>query len=85
MTKTEGDHFTMNTTGNPLTLPTQPPTRSETLNIRLTETEKAAVETLAARQGIAPSQMARHFLLQAVAHYARQMEGEAAAHEQSDR
>lgn len=74
----------MNTTGNPLTLPTHQPTRTESLNIRLTTQEKTAVEALAARQGIPPSQMARHFLLQAVVYYHRQMQEEGAVYEQSD-
>lgn len=71
----------MNNTQNPLTLPTHLPRRSRSLNVRLSDAERQAVDRLAQRQGITASALARHFLLQAVNFYAKQMQGEGAAHE----
>ncbi|MBZ0305955.1 MAG: hypothetical protein K8I82_07805 [Anaerolineae bacterium] len=61
----------MNNSGNPLTLPIKPSTRSHTLNVRLTAQEKADIAALAQRQGVTSSHMARHFLVQAIAYYKR--------------
>lgn len=73
----------MTNNSNPLTLPTREPRRTKSLNMRLSETERAAVDKLAEMQGVTASELARHFLLQAVAYYNRQMQG-GAAHEQSE-
>ncbi|KAB2902372.1 MAG: hypothetical protein F9K27_17110 [Anaerolineae bacterium] len=70
---------------NPLTLPTREPRRTKSLNMRLSETERAAVDKLAEVQGVTSSELARHFLLQAVAYYNRKTQREGgAAHEQSE-
>lgn len=67
----------MNNNRNPLTLPTQAPRRHRTLNMRLSETERAAVIKLAEMQGVTLSALARHFVLQAVAYYQEtRMQGE---------
>jgi hypothetical protein len=54
---------------NPLSLPVRQPARTKALSIRLTPNERAAVDALAARLGVQPSHLARHFLLQAIAFY----------------
>ena len=69
---------------NPLTLPTREPRRTKSLNMRLSETERAAVDKLAEMQGVTASELARHFLLQAVAYYNRRMQAGGAVSEQSD-
>ena len=76
----------MSNNANPLTLPTREPRRTKSLNMRLSETERAAVDRLAEVQGVTASELARHFLLQAVAYYNRKTQGEAggAANEQSE-
>ena len=74
----------MNTTTNPLTLPTREPRRTKSLNMRLSETERAAVDKLAEIQGVTASELARHFLLQAVAYYNRKAQAGGADNERSD-
>lgn len=70
---------------NPRTLPTREPRRTKLLNMRLSETERAAVDKLAEMQGVTASELARHFLLQAVAYYNRKTQREGGAvHEQSE-
>ncbi len=54
---------------NPLSLPVRQPARTESLSIRLSPEESAAVDAPAKRLRLPTSQMARHFLLQAVDHY----------------
>lgn len=51
---------------NPLSLPKPPAKRSASLNIRLTTEEKQWIEGLAADLNVAPSTLARHFVIQAV-------------------
>ncbi len=51
---------------NPLSLPKPPAKRNTSLNIRLTMEEKQGIEGLAAELKIAPSTLARHFVLRAV-------------------
>lgn len=65
----------MSHTSHPLTLPQRRPRRDRNLNIRLSDQERAAVDQLAYQQGVSTSELARHFLLQAVAYYNRQMQG----------
>lgn len=65
----------MTSNNNPLTLPTREPRRTKSLNMRLSEAERAAVDRLAEMQGVTASELARHFLLQAVAYYGRKMQG----------
>lgn len=65
----------MTSNNNPLTLPTREPRRTKSLNMRLSEAERAAVDRLAGMQGVTASELARHFLLQAVAYYNRKMQG----------
>ena len=62
----------MNNQQNPLTLPDRRLRRTRSLNLRLTEQEKASVERLAQMQGVSASTLARHFLMQAVAFYSKQ-------------
>jgi transposase-like protein len=73
----------MTSNTNPLTLPTREPRRTKSLNMRLSETERAAVDRLAEVRGVTASELARHFLLQAVAYYHHRMQG-GAADERSD-
>ena len=72
----------MTNTSNPLTLPTREPRRTKSLNMRLSEAERAAVDNLAQMQGVTASELARHFLLQAVAFYNRKAQAESGAYEQ---
>jgi hypothetical protein len=72
----------MNSNSNPLTLPTREPRRTKSLNMRLSEAERAAIDRLAEMQGVTASELARHFLLQAVAFYNRKMQAEGGADEQ---
>jgi hypothetical protein len=74
----------MSNNNNPLTLPTREPRRTKTLNMRLSEAERTAVDRLAEVQGVSASTLARHFLLQAVAYYNRKMQAGEAADEQSE-
>ena len=74
----------MSNNANPLTLPTQEPRRTKSLNMRLSEEERAAVDQLAEMQGVTSSALARHFLLQAVAYYQKKMQVEEAAYEQQE-
>ena len=74
----------MSNNANPLTLPTRAPRRTKSLNMRLSETERAAVDRLAEVQGVTASELARHFLLQAVAYYNRKMQAGGDANEQPD-
>lgn len=74
----------MTNTTNPLTLPTREPRRTKSLNMRLSETERAAVDKLAEMQGVTASELARHFLLQAVAYYDRKVQAGGAANGQSE-
>ncbi len=59
---------------NPLTLPTPETRRTCSLNMRLSEDERASVDKLAAQQGVTTSALARHFVLQAVAFYTQRLE-----------
>ena len=52
--------------------------------MRLSEAERAAVDRLAEMQGVTASELARHFLLQAVAYYNRRIQAGGAANEQSE-
>jgi hypothetical protein len=52
--------------------------------MRLSETERATVDQLAEMQGVAASELVRHFLLQAVAYYHRKAQAGGAADERSD-
>lgn len=52
---------------NPFSLPTKEPSRTTSISIRLSEQERQAIDELAAKLDVAPSHMARHFLLQVVA------------------
>ncbi len=74
----------MTNTTNPLTLPTREPRRTKSLNMRLSETERAAVDKLAEMQGVTASELARHFLLQAVVYYNRKAQAGGVADERSD-
>lgn len=71
----------MNSSGNPLTLPVKPPTRTHNLNVRLTAQEKTEIEALAHKQGVTCSHLARHFLTQALAYHKRRMQEAALASE----
>lgn len=71
----------MTTNANPFTLPTREPRRTKTLNMRLSEAERTAVDELAEIQGVTPSELARHFLLQAVAYYSPTLQAEDLSHE----
>ncbi len=51
---------------NPLALPKPPVKRDVSLNIRLTSDEKHWIEALAIELNVAPSSLARHFVVQAV-------------------
>ncbi|MCQ3931357.1 MAG: hypothetical protein DPW16_12945 [Chloroflexi bacterium] len=51
---------------NPLSLPKPPAKRNASLNIRLTNEEKQWIERLAVDLNVAPSTLARHFVIQAV-------------------
>lgn len=73
----------MRDNSNPLTLPTQQSRRTVALNIRLTTEERATVDKLAAIQGVSPSILGRHFVLQAVAYYLKQMQVGDAVDEQA--
>lgn len=58
------------------TLPARQPKREYIFAIRLTEAERDQIEALAQRLKLPDSFMARHFILEAVAHYsAEQAEG----------
>lgn len=74
----------MSNNSNPLTLPTQEPRRTKSLNMRLSEAERAAVDRLAELQAVTASTLARHFLLQAVAYYNQKMQAGGAVNEQSE-
>lgn len=74
----------MTSNSNPLTLPTREPRRTKSLNMRLSETERADVDKLAEMQGVTASELARHFLLQAVAYYHRKVQAGGAANGQSE-
>lgn len=74
----------MTNNSNPLTLPTREPRRTKSLTMRLSETERATVDQLAEMQGVAASELVRHFLLQAVAYYHRKAQAGGAADERSD-
>ena len=50
--------------------------------MRLSEAERTAVDRLAEMQGVTAPELARHFLLQAVAFYNRKMQVEGGADEQ---
>jgi len=66
----------------PLSLPVRQPARTNTLAVRLSDEERATVERMAKYLHVPASQMARHFLLQAVAHFARIVgPGEGTAHD----
>ncbi len=60
----------MNT--HPLRPPTKPIARSDSLNIRLTPQERAAIDAVAKEWKVTPSHFARHYLLQIVAFHAGQ-------------
>lgn len=66
----------MNNQQNPLSLPMRQPARTASITIRLAPEENAAVTALAKRLQVPTSQMARHFLLQAVYHYLKRMQAE---------
>lgn len=51
------------------TLPERQPKRECIFSIRLTAAEQSAIETLAKRLNLPSSFMARHFILEAVAHH----------------
>jgi hypothetical protein len=51
------------------TLPVRQPTRKNIFAIRLTDRERAEIEALAQRLKLPDSFMARHFILEAVAHH----------------
>ncbi|MBZ0315935.1 MAG: hypothetical protein K8L91_05920 [Anaerolineae bacterium] len=74
----------MTSNTNPLTLPTREPRRTKSLNMRLSETERAAVDQLAEMQGVTASELARHFLLQAVVYYNRKVQAGGATNGQSE-
>ncbi len=59
----------MNNQPNPLSLPTRQPARTDSLSIRLSAEERAAVDALARRLHVPTSHMARHFLMQAVTYH----------------
>lgn len=73
----------MRDNNNPLTLPTQQLRRTVALNIRLTSEECATVDKLAAIQGVSPSTLGRHFVLQAVEYYLKQMQVGVATNDQA--
>ena len=52
--------------------------------MRLSETERADVDKLAEMQGVTASELARHFLLQAVAYYDRKVQAGGPANGQSE-
>jgi hypothetical protein len=64
----------MNNQSIPLSLPTRQPARTDSLSIRLSADERAAVDALAGKLHVPTSHMARHFLLQAVTHYIQRMQ-----------
>jgi hypothetical protein len=51
------------------TLPVRQPARKTIFAIRLTDRERAEIESLAQRLKLPDSFMARHFILEAVAHH----------------
>ena len=55
------------------TLPTRQPKRKNIFAIRLTDKERAEIGVLAKQLNLPDSFMARHFILEAVAHHTQQM------------
>jgi predicted transcriptional regulator len=53
------------------TLPVRQPKRKRIFAIRLTDGERAKIERLAKQLNLPDSFMARHFILEAVAHHSR--------------
>jgi len=60
------------------TLPVHQVTRKRIFAMRLTDRERAEIEALAKQLRLPDSYMARHFILEAVKHYKRQIMQEAA-------
>ena len=60
------------------TLPTLQPKRDLIFSIRLTEAEQSEIDQLAKRLNLPSSFMARHFILEAVAHHKNQLTQETA-------
>lgn len=67
----------MTNQANPLSLPTRQPARTDSLTIRLSPEESAAITALAKHLQVPTSHMARHFLLQAVNHYRVRLQAQA--------
>lgn len=59
-----------------LTLPIRQPKRKRIFAIRLTDRERAEIETLAKQLKLPDSFMARHFILEAVAYHRAVQRGE---------
>ncbi len=53
----------------PLTVPVSQAPRTTSINVRLTEAERSAIDSLATQFGVTTSHMARHFLMQAVNYF----------------
>jgi len=53
-----------------MTPPQPQPKREHIFSVRLTATERKAIQQLARQMQVSPSHLARHFLMQAVAYYA---------------
>jgi len=60
------------------TLPARQPRRKKIFAMRLTERERLEIEALAKQLNLPASFMARHFILEAVAHHTQQMTQEVA-------
>jgi hypothetical protein len=60
------------------TLPARQPRRKKIFAMRLTERERLEIEALAKRLNLPSSFMARHFIMEAVAHHKNQMTQESA-------
>ena len=58
------------------TLPARQPKRKHIFAIRLTEAERDQIEALAQRLKLPDSFMARHFILEAVAHHSAEQAGD---------
>jgi len=57
-----------------MTPPQPQPKREYIFSVRLTATERKAIQQLARQMQVSPSHLARHFLMQAVAYYANYRE-----------
>lgn len=64
----------------PLIPPPKKVARTSVINIRVSPQEKRDVDAIAAHLGIAAAQFARHYVLQAAAHFLNQAQHEDSQH-----